>query len=483
MPSRMRPPRLWVSGAGVALAILAGLVLAAPASAAAAWTPLASLPTQHDLHGVSCPDATHCWAVGSKTNSGDGVIVNTSNGGASWAKQTSVNNGQNLNAIDCTSITNCWAVGDAGLILYYDGTNWSSPKQANVGAINLQGISCADASHCWAVGAVNGGNGVIDFNSGGGNGTWVAQTSTGAKQLNAIDCPSTTTCWAVGNSGLILHTSNGTAWTSQTSGTTTNLFGVSCPSSSACWAVGGTNPTNGIVDATIDTGANWATQTSTGGQQLNAVSCLKNTTHCWAVGANGLVLATSDGTSWTSQTSNTTTTLTGVSFFNDASGWAVGAGGVIDASSCGTGALGLPTAGPVAFSTTLNGRNQTTTTTAPVTVDDETTIDPGWHLSLTSTTFTSGVPVHTLPITSATLTGISEAAGTGNCTLAANSVGYPITVPAATSAPAAAKIYNAAAGTGAGPINLTLSLSLAVLAKALSGPYTSTWTFTAASGP
>jgi hypothetical protein len=67
--------------------------------------------------------------------------------------------------------------------------------------------------------------------------------------------------------------------------------------------------------------------------------------------------------------------------------------------------------------------------------------------------------------------------------LPTNSVAYPVTLPAGATAPAAAKLYDAAANTGAGPTNVTLTFQLAVPANAYNGSYTSTWTFTIASGP
>jgi hypothetical protein len=45
------------------------------------------------------------------------------------------------------------------------------------------------------------------------------------------------------------------------------------------------------------------------------------------------------------------------------------------------------------------------------------------------------------------------------------------------------KVYDAAANTGGGPLTLTLSFQLSIPASAYSGSYTSTWTFTIASGP
>jgi hypothetical protein len=83
-----------------------------------------------------------------------------------------------------------------------------------------------------------------------------------------------------------------------------------------------------------------------------------------------------------------------------------------------------------------------------------------------------------LPATALTATGASATGGTGNCTAPTNAVSYPVTIGAT-----AAKVFDAAAGTGGGPENVNLSLKLAIPAKSATGTYSSTWTFTVASGP
>ena len=107
--------------------------------------------------------------------------------------------------------------------------------------------------------------------------------------------------------------------------------------------------------------------------------------------------------------------------------------------------------------------------------------EAGWNLTATSTTFTSGT--HKLPTTASQITGVTETAGTGQCSAPSNQISYPVTVPAATAAPSAVKIYDAAAGTGAGPANVAMTASLNVPGNARSGTYTSTWTLTLSSGP
>jgi hypothetical protein len=343
---------------------------------------------------------------------------------------------------------------------------------------NLYGLTCFNFDECLGVGALNSSNENYVYSS---NGTTWGITGASSQQLNSITCADATHCWMVGNAGTIDFTNNASI-TPQTSHATVNLQGVVCPNTLDCFAVGAKSGSNGVIDATTNGGTTWATQTSTGGQQLNAVDC-PDTTHCSAVGNAGLVLATTDGTSWAAQTSNTTQALTAVKLVNDGFGWADGAGGTIDAYGCRAGGLNLTAPGSLAWpSTALAGTNQTVTTTAAVTIDDETAGFAGWSLSLTSTTLTNAGS-KTLPTTAATLTGVSAAAGTGDCTMPTNAIAYPVAVPAAASPPAAVKVFDSALATGGGPVNLTLGLSLAIPSKSVAGTYSSTWTFTLASGP
>jgi hypothetical protein len=130
----------------------------------------------------------------------------------------------------------------------------------------------------------------------------------------------------------------------------------------------------------------------------------------------------------------------------------------------------------------LTGLDQTTTAAPGVSASDTRGTGAGWQLDLTSTQFSDGSG-HTLPTSAATVASINVSAGTGNCTLPTNSVTYPVSVPAGAGPPAAVKIYNAASNTGGGPSTVTVTFNLAVPADAAAVVYTSTWTFTIASGP
>jgi hypothetical protein len=207
-----------------------------------------------------------------------------------------------------------------------------------------------------------------------------------------------------------------------------------------------------------------------------------------------------NGTSWaivTSPDQSTTTDnqLEGVSCatasFCIAAGCYVNSGGyeqtlVVDfAMVCTGGNLAISSPASAAFpGVSLDGENQAATTSMELIPDDETGSGDGWNIDLTSTTLTNAGE-ETLPTTASNVTGVASlvADPSGSCSLPTNGETYPITVPAGATAPAAVDIYNAAAGTGEGANDVTLDFSITVPGYAYDGSYSSTWTYTIASGP
>lgn len=153
------------------------------------------------------------------------------------------------------------------------------------------------------------------------------------------------------------------------------------------------------------------------------------------------------------------------------------------ASLCATGGLTLTPPSTVSFpSTALDGTDRTATTNATLAVSDMTDTAVGWNLTATSTRFTSGG--NSLSNTATTITGVSVTAGGTNCGMpVASGTTFPMTLPAGAVAPAATKIYSASAGSGLGIANLDYAFALSLPANTKIGTYTSTWTFTLASGP
>ena len=165
----------------------------------------------------------------------------------------------------------------------------------------------------------------------------------------------------------------------------------------------------------------------------------------------------------------------------------VAALGATGTATIAAGSLGFVSTPPnVTFSATLNGLDQTVSTTQALDVGDATGSGTGWNITATSTTFsTGGGSPHLLSTTATSLTGaptgVCDASAT--CTLATNSVTYPYVLPAAGTAPTATKMYNAAANTGLGNQTVTPTWRLSVPANTFAGTYTSTWTISLVSGP
>jgi hypothetical protein len=161
--------------------------------------------------------------------------------------------------------------------------------------------------------------------------------------------------------------------------------------------------------------------------------------------------------------------------------------GATGTATIAAGSLGFVSTPPnVTFSATLNGLDQTVSTTQALDIGDATGSGTGWNITATSTTFTTGGgSPHLLSTTATSLTGApTDACDVGaTCTLATNSVTYPYVLPAAGTAPTATKMYNAAANTGLGNQTVTPTWRLSVPASTFAGTYTSTWTISLVSGP
>jgi len=149
------------------------------------------------------------------------------------------------------------------------------------------------------------------------------------------------------------------------------------------------------------------------------------------------------------------------------------------------GSLGFVSAPPnVTFSDTLNGTNQTATTTQPIDVSDATGSGVGWNVTGTSTTFTSGA--HTLGSTTIGATPTVACDSGATCALATvngTKVSYPYTLPSGATAPTATELFDASANTGMGNQTFTPTWSLAIPANTFAGTYTSTWTISLVSAP
>ena len=134
--------------------------------------------------------------------------------------------------------------------------------------------------------------------------TWSSEPSNGTYTLiaRATDTSGNTTDSST--TTVTVYNATTAAWSLQTSGTSSTLYSVSCPSSSTCFAVGA----SGIVRATTNGGSSWSSQTSQlSGTNLYGLAC-PDTSHCLAVAQGGGAASTSSGGStWTNISNNINT--------------------------------------------------------------------------------------------------------------------------------------------------------------------------------
>ncbi len=212
-----------------------------------------------------------------------------------------------LAGVSCINATDCWAVGSApatsqsapqALLEHYDGSGWSVRSGGLPGGATLTGVSCTGAGECWAVGHSGPAPGerLVAHYTGG---RW--STANGAGRpgdgsiLLAVWCGDPHTCWAVGSTGAnqtLTERYDGGAWTeipSGDAGDADSLSGVSCSPAGACWAAG-TSARGGVQRPLIEhyTGSAWTVVDSpipafSRAGSLGAVTCLSDA-DCWAVG-------------------------------------------------------------------------------------------------------------------------------------------------------------------------------------------------------
>src|SRR5436853_5893529 len=88
---------------------------------------------------------------------------------------------------------------------------------------------------------------------------------------------------------------------------------------------------------------------------------------------------------------------------------------------------------------TLDGTDKTTSYALALTLIDARGSGAGWNLTITSTTFTSGSNSLATSASSITAAPTASCNSGSSCTNPTNSVSYPVTAPAGTTAPTAVK--------------------------------------------
>ena len=318
-----------------------GGTILATRDAGVSWSAQASGSTAR-LAGVQVTgDGQRAWAVGDH-----GTIVASMDGGASWAAQTS---GGSATINDLTFSSrgeDGWAVGNGGTILTTGngGESWAIRRTGSKARLaSVQFVSGGQRG--WAVGA----DGTILATSDAGK-SWAAQAAgTEASLTGAHFSSDGLHGWAVGwfvtqdlanGSNPVVATQNGGgAWTTLSKVEPTTLLNSVhfTRDGRRGWAVGSESlGSGGIVLASTDGGASWATQARSA-EWLNRVRFADDGAHGWAVGKQGTILATANGgANWAAQTSGTRWMLYDLHVTGDGQrAWTVGNDGTIFATTNG----------------------------------------------------------------------------------------------------------------------------------------------------
>lgn len=262
------------------------------------------------LHGISCPSASSCVAVGwyyyGAADHAHPLIEHWN--GTGWQVQAPPPGGRDgtLTGVSCTSADDCTAVGS--LILGWNGRQWRVERRVT----SFDAVSCPAPSRCMAVGVTRSGTPVA--------GTWngsawrVSPMPDPARRaepvtLAGISCPASTACLAVGDyaSGASARPSpryrdrilaerwDGRAWRLVPAldvARQDKLAAVSCTVPRRCMAVGSTR--GKVTLAESWDGARWRAEPTgnlnrIGYSELTGISCTAPA-RCMAVGDYNLAV-------------------------------------------------------------------------------------------------------------------------------------------------------------------------------------------------
>lgn len=220
-----------------------------------------------------------------------------------------------------------WAVGDAGTILHYDGSTWTTVSTGLTIPGNLYGLDVTGPGAVYAVGD----GGTIVYSPDTGK-TWSKLSSPVGTALFGVSHVSGSGgqhVFITGVGGVILHATDGVTFTQQTSGTPDSLI-----------LIGGFADTNffsagqGGV-ALRWNGTSWSALTLGSPATIHGGAGTADNTNVptgiWFSGTGGTVLHSTSpvGASWSAQTSGTTQDLWGMLAVSPTDVFVVGSSGTI----------------------------------------------------------------------------------------------------------------------------------------------------------
>jgi hypothetical protein len=305
-------------------------LLITPSVASAAWTvtPTPNVAPRTSLSGVACSSANSCIAVGQAAfghlDPFDATPVVERWDGTSWQIMPTPTTSGSLYGISCPQPSVCFAVGT--VLELWDGTSWSiQPNPPDVHGL-LEDVSCSGLLACTAVGYASSGTGVNTRTLAerwDGTG-WHVQSTPNApgsdtSDLSGVSCPLRRTCTAVGQSvtsqvgSPLVERWFGriNAWGQQATpepdgAESVGLRDVSCPNGRVCVVVGSSSTQQGqpSVMAARRVGiGSWSIfplSTLPGPASfLSTVDCpARRFCHPTGGWGNGLIAERFDGASW-----------------------------------------------------------------------------------------------------------------------------------------------------------------------------------------
>jgi photosystem II stability/assembly factor-like uncharacterized protein len=272
------------------------------------WTPI-RFGTARDLLDVACPTTDGCVAVGE-----DGLALVSADGGRSWSRGAT-DTDQALRGVSCPSASRCYAVGDQGTVRRSDDGGLSWTRVVAGVSDPLARIDCPSAGTCFATG---GEKRPIDLWTTNAGSTWSSRSASAEDNGTGVACVSAQRCTvSTPNSTARWTADGGASWTpkdwgspqSEDGGTSANRFlGIACPGERTCYIAanrGGifrlTEPTPPGVTPSEPASITRLARSNIG-DDLHDMAC-PGPTRCYAVGDEGQIIATTDGTKWTSERS------------------------------------------------------------------------------------------------------------------------------------------------------------------------------------
>jgi hypothetical protein len=262
--------------------------------------------------------ARYAWGITYEDQGAGAVYYLIRWNGKEWS---TVNQAPVLNAIQMVSSATGWAVGDAGVILHYDGSEWSAVESPT--EKDLDGLLFTSNVSGWATSR----QGVILRYA---NGEWWTYSSMAPNPRRMVMEPEGEDGWILGSwqRGDIVLRWDGKDWvTFNGDGPDGEVLALDFPSANDAWAAGWIPGRSRAGMIWHWDGGNWNREIEKVPVPLQAAAFLAGD-NAWGVGEDGLLVRW-DGTEWMAADSPTGQTLNAVAFLSSGDGWAAGEGGQI----------------------------------------------------------------------------------------------------------------------------------------------------------